>query len=1703
MKRFQRASAFLMALALIVGLLPAGVLPITALDTEGAQKVVNSNYIHASYSAAAITVDGNMTEAAYQRSTFLSGGKLSVAWDKGNLYVAAAAAITSLQINGVAVELTEGAKEVKIAFADAGILDLTKTYAFSVKIGNMEAAWNASLIFDAYVYGDHILPASYSPYFGAEKLEDAIYMDSWYENDEVDDYPQYDGMYCNSRYLTGIKAEVAGTAFVAELDLTIDKLPEVTNSPFTYADWSARQSITNAIVVFVQDGYYVMESNKGTVMPTGLYVRGGKLYLVCTNKANESITEFEVGAFTEGYAYHLRMEYSYRQVSGVTVADVAYYVNGKYIGAAADVYKTNFTTRVGSAGAVQVFVQGSDGTNVDNRAVATVENLSAVNVNADVADYIASYANSVPLFHAAFHGKNETSYQQWNMPVGEDLQARVEWDWDNLYLYLIDNSATEEPAAQNETTLEAVVGGKPFEMNSSRTGTTIPWSEILDGGIRVAHVQTPSISLSVGDFLGFLALDTFDAEGGIGSDYDRTSGRLSYSMGNYLTADANAATVFTMLVEDFVFTNGGVNLDKRDLAAGLTIWITDNLYDSTTKMNPFTIGMYQIGDVRYFVHRYTDENGDAAYEETALDFVTGNEFFIRAEFDYDAGVDGVVDATDPVAAKYYINGVLVGATDNARASSGTALPSSGANVTDSITSGRGTYRTTHMSVGHNDNTIIADRLAIENAAAEVDAQIAALPAVGVLTLNDQEAVATVRAAYTALDDAAKLCVDKLSTLEAAEAEIVRLQAAAEKEAADKAAAQVVIDQIAALPAVGVLALEDKGLVEAAREAYDALTEDAAQYVTNKDVLEAAEAEIARLQAIAEKEAADKAAAQVVIDQIAALPAVGVLTLEDKALVEAAREAYDALAEDVAQYVTNKNVLESAETELVRLQEVAAQEAANKAAAQPVIDQIAALPVVGQLQLTDKEAVKDARRAYNNLTAEAAQYVTNKNVLEAAEAEIDRLQEAADKETFDREKAQAVDALIQALPAVGVLTLEDQANVEAARAAHTALTEDQKAYITQLSVLVAAEAEIARLQEVAENEAAAAEVIAQINAIGTVTLDSEAAIVAAEAAYANLTDVQKGLVTNSATLTAARAAYDKLVTDKAAADAVIAQINGIDDVTLSSQAAIEAAETAYANLTQDQKDLVTNYATLTAARTAYNELVADKAAADAVIAQINGIGDVTLSSQAAIEAAENAYAALTQTQKDQVTNYATLTAARTAYDKLVADKAAADAVIAQIDAIGTVALESVSDIVTAETAYAALTPDQKALVTNHATLIAARARYDELKAAADKAEIDQAAADGVIAKIEAIGEVTLASKTAIEDAENAYAALTPDQKALVTNEATLTAARATYNNLKATADQAAADAVIAQINTIGTVTLESETAIKNAETAYAALTAEQKALVANYATLTAARATYDELKAAAEKEAADKAAADAAADKIEAIGEVTLESKAAIEAARAAYDALTADQKALVSEQTLKALTDAEAALKTLEEAAKEAADKAAADAAADKIEAIGEVTLESKAAIEAARAAYDALTADQKALVSEQTLKALTDAEAALKALQDAADKEEEEEIADETAAQAAADKIEAIGTVTLSSQAAIKAARAAYDALTAEQKALVGAQILKKLTDAEAALEALLATDEAPKTGDDAMVVPVALLVGLSFTGMAVLVADKKKRMF
>ena len=246
-------------------------------------------------------------------------------------------------------------------------------------------------------------------------------------------------------------------------------------------------------------------------------------------------------------------------------------------------------------------------------------------------------------------------------------------------------------------------------------------------------------------------------------------------------------------------------------------------------------------------------------------------------------------------------------------------------------------------------------------------------------------------------------------------------------------------------------------------------------------------------------------------------------------------------------------------------------------------------------------------------------------------------------------------------------------------------------------------------------------------------------------------------------------------------------------------------------------------------------------------------------------------------------------------------------------------------------------------------------------------------------------------------------------------------------------------VIDLIDAIGEVTLGSETVIAAARNAYDALSEEQQVAVTNIAKLTEAEAVFAELKQIKE----NRDAADAVIAKIDAIGTVTVNSGAAIEAARSSYDALTDAQKKIISGETLKKLTDAE---KLYAQLTADEADKNAAKDVEEKIAAIGTVDLDSEQRIITARQAYNALTEIRKMLVGNYEV--LSDAEQKLVELKDAA------------ATDAAEAKIAAIGTVTLDSAEKIKAARAAYEALTAAQKAMV--ENLSVLEAAEETLELL-----------------------------------------
>ena len=247
---------------------------------------------------------------------------------------------------------------------------------------------------------------------------------------------------------------------------------------------------------------------------------------------------------------------------------------------------------------------------------------------------------------------------------------------------------------------------------------------------------------------------------------------------------------------------------------------------------------------------------------------------------------------------------------------------------------------------------------------------------------------------------------------------------------------------------------------------------------------------------------------------------------------------------------------------------------------------------------------------------------------------------------------------------------------------------------------------------------------------------------------------------------------------------------------------------------------------------------------------------------------------------------------------------------KIDALpeaGKVTLAERDAVKAAQDAYDALSAEQKEYLTfaQAAKVTALAKRIAELEAAPIKS---------VEALIDAIGTVTLDSKSAIDEARAAYDKLTAEQQAKVSNYAALTAAETTYAKLVTDkADQDAADAVIAKIDAIGTVTLKSKKAIDAARKAYDKLTAAQQARVSNYAALTDAETTYTKLV----QDKADQDAADAAIAKINAIGVVSRAAKSRIDAARKAYDGLTDAQKALVPASVVKTLTDAETAYSNL------------------------------------------------------------------------------------------------------------------------------------------------------------------------------------------
>lgn len=179
--------------------------------------------------------------------------------------------------------------------------------------------------------------------------------------------------------------------------------------------------------------------------------------------------------------------------------------------------------------------------------------------------------------------------------------------------------------------------------------------------------------------------------------------------------------------------------------------------------------------------------------------------------------------------------------------------------------------------------------------------------------------------------------------------------------------------------------------------------------------------------------------------------------------------------------------------------------------------------------------------------------------------------------------------------------------------------------------------------------------------------------------------------------------------------------------------------------------------------------------------------------------------------------------------------------------------------------------------------------------------------------------------------------------------------------------------------------------------------------------------------------------------------ITLENKAAVEAARDAYNDLTADQKSLVT--NISKLEAAEAKISDLEaEDSSEKMDMKVASVVEEKIillPSLSYITLDSKKNVEPIREAYDKLTKRQQGFVTNKSYEKLVAIEDRIKDLTEE-QKRKEEDKRKEADWLAALEVINAIKSLPgfedlkLEHKSAIDIVKDAYEGLTKEQKMLV-----------------------------------------------------------
>jgi|GEM_PF-1130122 len=504
-------------------------------------------------------------------------------------------------------------------------------------------------------------------------------------------------------------------------------------------------------------------------------------------------------------------------------------------------------------------------------------------------------------------------------------------------------------------------------------------------------------------------------------------------------------------------------------------------------------------------------------------------------------------------------------------------------------------------------------------------------------------------------------------------------------------------------------------------------------------------------------------------------------------------------------------------------------------------------------------------------------------------------------TFNIVDSYGIIPVEQKIDAIGKVTLDSATAINEARTAYDALEEDAKQYVSNYETLTNAEATLKQLLEA--EDAALADVIQKINDIGTVTLDSEDAINAARSAYDKLSDANKAKVTNYSVLTDAEAALKELwkndnITCYVRAESDDGTVLPLTKVIMNKHE-VPSFKSYAVKSAPDDRNYVTALHILLQALTnrgMTDELATVNIASSGWITDmfgwgmdqlwcLNGIDAPVMSCNYEAKDGETyvfyqaygnwgagygytgygffgefgpgkdytPYSAVETTEMTKEVGEAadfkylyTSSMHTPQYGPCNNEDGAYTMVFVGKNGAETVTDDDYrEDINVDKDGKFQLTFDQPGTY-----VVSARYYNPDNTRGASNAYCKVTVKDtyGIIdlmKKIDSIGDVTLDSEKSIAEIRTAYDALPEEVQARVTNYAALEKAEDALTPL-VNAENEKVAAVIDKINAIGKVTLDSEAAIKEARTAYDAITDSYKAKVSNYDTLTAAEATYAHL-----------------------------------------------------------------------------------------------------------------------------------------------------------------------------------------------------------------------------------------------------------------